>query len=199
MGIAGGTGDVQIILLAGFAGLLAGSFSMASGEYVSMGAQRDMFEHQMELERVEIEEFPEEEKRELALIYMTKGLTKEEADKVANRLFGDVEVALDTKLREEMGLSRSQFGSPWAATISSFVAFTVGALVPLISFFILEDNAAIVTSALLSAFALAVVGGVMSSLGGKSSLWGGIRMLLIGTTAAAVTFSIGSLIGITLD
>src|SRR3990172_1029238 len=132
MGFAGAQTEGKFVLLAGVAGLLAGAFSMAAGEYVSMRAQRELFERQIELERGELEAAPDEERRELALIYQAKGLSKEQAEETAARLMENPEVALDTLFREELGLDPASLGSPWGASIGSFLAFAGGAFVPVI-------------------------------------------------------------------
>ena len=200
MGVAGGTsGNPGFILLAGVAGLLSGAFSMAAGEYVSMRAQRDIFERQLEIEAWELEEQPEEEKQELVLIYQAKGLTQQEAETVAERIMADPEVALDTHAREELGLDPSQLGgSPWGAAFSSFVAFAIGALVPIFPYLVGLGTTALLTSILLSAGSLVTVGALLAYLSGKRLWWGGLRMLLAGGFAATVTFAIGTLVGVTL-
>ena len=195
MGVTGGTSDPGIILLAGVAGLVAGAFSMASGEYISMRAQRDRYEYLLEMERGELEEFPEEEREELALIYRAKGLTKEEANTVADRIMQDPEIALDTMAREELGLDPRQLGAPGIAAASSFIAFAAGAFVPVLPHTVGEGDIAFALSGILSALALVVVGSLLSALSGKHVLWGGIRMLIIGVTAATLTFGLGTLVG----
>src|SRR5437763_1515453 len=134
MGVAGAGTDPKVIMLAGVAGLLAGASSMAAGEYISISAQREMFERQIELEREELEVAPEEEEAELALIYRAKGIPQEDAENLAHRLMRDKTVALDTLTREELGLDPGELGSPWGAAISSFVSFAFGALVPLLPY-----------------------------------------------------------------
>ena len=151
------------------------------------------------MERMEIEETPEEEKEELSLIYRLKGLTKEEADILADRIMQNREVALDTMVREELGLDPSQLGSPWGATFSSLISFAIGAAVPVLPYALGIGNRAFSLSGGLSAIALITVGATLAVLSGKGVLWGGLRMLLIGMAAAGVTFGIGSLIGVTLD
>ena len=198
-GVAGGTSNPEVVLLAGVAGLVAGAFSMAAGEYVSMRADRDLAEHKIEMERRELEEIPQEEKEELALIYRLKGLTREEADLLAERIMQNPDVALDTMVREELGLNPSQLGSPWGAAISSFLSFAAGATVPVLPYALGIGDPAFVLSGALSGIALLAVGATLSSLSGKSGLRGGLRMLLIGTVAAGITFGIGSLIGSSLD
>jgi VIT1/CCC1 family predicted Fe2+/Mn2+ transporter len=197
-GVAGGTSDPQIILLAGVAGLVAGAFSMAGGEYVSMRADRDLTEHRLEMERVELQEFPEEEKEELSLIYQLKGLTQNEADILAERIMLDPEVALETMAREELGINPGQLGSPWGAAISSFFSFGTGAIVPVLPYIFSVNSIAFGLSGGLSALALFGTGTALAFVSGKNSFWGGIRMLSIGITAALVTFSVGRLIGISL-
>ncbi|MDP2726074.1 MAG: VIT1/CCC1 transporter family protein, partial [Dehalococcoidia bacterium] len=150
-GVAGGTSDPAIILLAGVAGLLAGAFSMAAGEYVSMRADRDLIEHRIEMERRELRETPEEEREELSLIYRLKGMTKEEADVLVDRIMQNPEVALSTLLREELGLDPTQLGSPWGASISSFFAFALGAVVPVLPYALRLGDKAFLLSGGLSA------------------------------------------------
>ena len=200
MGFAGAQTESSFVLLAGIAGLLAGAFSMAAGEYVSMRSQRELFERQIDLERQELEISPEEEERELSLIYQAKGLRKEEADLTAARLMEDPEVALDTLVREELGLDPSQLGAPWGAAIGSFLAFAVGASVPVIPFLFGEASTAyVVASASLSAVALFGLGAGVSLFTGRSPLYSGARQVAIGAAAATVTFVIGRIIGISTD
>ena len=174
MGVAGGTSDQDIVLLAGVAGLLAGAFSMAAGEYVSMRSQRDVYEHQISLERAEIEMWPDEEEEELALIYQAKGLSQEEARLIAKRVMSDQEIALDTMAREELGLNPSELGSPWGASLSSFSAFVTGALVPILPYIFGAGTLAIPLSAILSAGALLTVGGVLAWMTDRSAVWGAL-------------------------
>lgn len=199
MGVAGGTSNPDIVLLAGVAGLLAGAFSMAAGEYVSMRSQRDVYEHQINLERTEIEMWPEEEEEELSLIYQAKGLSKEEAEIIAKRLMADPEIALDTMAREELGLNPSELGSPWRASLSSFGAFISGAIIPILPYIFGANGMAIPLSAVLSAVALLTVGGTLAWMTNRSAVWGGLRMVIAGGAAAAVTFGVGSLIGTSIS
>jgi len=198
MGVAGGTTDPSIIVLAGAAGLFAGAFSMAAGEYVSVRSQREVYERLIELERTELAEWPEEEEAELREIYKSKGLTGEEAAAVAGRLMADPDAALDAMSREELGLSPSDLGSPWTAAISSFAAFVVGASVPLLPFLLGTGNPALVVSAGLSVLALAIVGGALALMTSRNVLWGMTRMLIAGGAAAAVTFMVGRIVGVSL-
>ena len=196
MGVSGGVGDADIVLLAGSAGLLAGAFSMAAGEYVSVRSQRDLYEYQIRQERVEIEENPEEEEEELRLIYRAKGLSDRDARRMAASVMSDPEVALDTMAKEELGLDPGQLGSPVGAAISSFLAFTAGAIVPLISYILQLGEIAFVLSAVLSGVALFAVGALLGAMTGRHPLWGAARMLLAGGLAAGITYGIGRLIGV---
>jgi VIT1/CCC1 family predicted Fe2+/Mn2+ transporter len=196
MGITGASADPHFILLAGIAGLLAGSFSMAAGEYISMQSQRELYERQIALERAEIEAMPEEEQAELAAIYRAKGFTDEEATRVAARLFRDREAALDTLIREELGLDPDQLGSPWGAAFGSLVAFAAGAAVPVLPYLVASGGPAFVASLALSLVAMFVVGIGISLLTGRSALFSGARQVFIGALAAAVTFLVGRLIGV---
>ncbi len=198
MGFAGAQTEGKFVLLAGVAGLLAGAFSMAAGEYVSMRAQREMFERQIELERDELEAAPEEEHRELVLIYQAKGLPKEQAESMAARLMENPEVALDTLVREELGLDPSALGSPWGASIGSFLAFAAGAVVPVIPFAISSSASTpfVAASAALSGLALFAVGASLSLFTGRSALLSGLRQVGLGAAAAALTFAIGRVIGV---
>lgn len=201
MGFAGAQTKGDVVLLAGVAGLLAGAFSMAAGEYVSMRAQRELFERQIDLERQELEASPDEERREISLIYQAKGVSKEQADAMAVQLMKDPEVALNTLVREELGLDPSALGSPWGAAIGSFLAFAGGAVVPVFPFFFAAANNTVPTglvilSAALSGLALFGVGASLALFTGRSPYFSGGRQLVLGAAAAALTFAIGSVIGV---
>lgn len=196
MGVAGASPDGRFIVLAGVAGLLAGASSMAAGEYISMQSQRELFERQIALEREELKIMPEVEQEELARIFRHKGLAGAEADLVAKRLMADPAHALDTMIREELGLDPDELGSPWGAAASSFVAFGIGALVPLVPFLMLSSTAAVVVSFAAALAALFLVGAGVSVLTGRGLLFSGIRQMGIGAVAAVVTFLVGRLIGV---
>jgi len=196
MGVAGAAADNKIIVLAGIAGLLAGAFSMAAGEYISMQSQRELFERQIDLEREEMKIMPESEERELAAIYRAKGLSASEANMVASRLMQDPQAALDTKVREELGLDPQELGSPWGAALYSFVAFGGGALLPLLPFLLGHGTPALVSSVGLALIALFVVGAGVSLLTGRSAIYSGVRQVVIGAAAAVVTFIVGTIIGV---
>ncbi len=195
LAVAGGTSSRSILLLAGLGGLLAGACSMASGEWLSVQSQRELFEREIAVEREELAAFPEEELEELILIYEAKGLSPEEAAALAGRLMRKPEGALDTLTREELGLSPGDLGSPWVASGSSFVCFALGALVPVTPFFFGSGTAPLVAAVALSAVALMIVGGAIAVLTGRRPLRDGLRTLFIATMAGVASFLIGNLIG----
>jgi vacuolar iron transporter family protein len=195
MGVAGAAVDSKTILLTGIAGLAAGAFSMAAGEYVSVRSQREMYEYQIGLERAELEMYPQAEAAELALIYEAKGIDKQEANRVAQALISDPVKALDTLAREELGINPEDLVSPWGAAISSFLSFAVGALVPLAPFLLGTGVHQLNMAIVLTAASLYAVGATLSLYTGRSAWMGGLRMLLIGGTAGALTFAIGRLVG----
>jgi VIT1/CCC1 family predicted Fe2+/Mn2+ transporter len=199
MGMAGAAADEKMVLLSGVAGLLAGAFSMAAGEYVSVRSQREMYEHQIDLERNELAEYPEEEAEELALIYAARGMPIEEARGYAQKTIADPERALLTLAREELGLNPEELGSPWGAAISSFCSFAIGAAIPLIPFMLLGGSRALAVSVAATALALFAVGASISLFTGRSALKDGTRMLAIGVMAGAVTYCIGYLIGVNVS
>ena len=197
MGVAGAAADSpRFILLAGVAGLLAGAFSMAAGEYISMQSQRELFERQIALERAEMEAMPEEEEAELAASYRAKGFTADEAATIAHRIFQDPKAALDMLVREELGLDPDELGSPWGAAAGSFAAFAVGAVIPVIPFLFGGGFALTALSLGLSLVALFAVGAGVSLLTGRGLLFSGFRQLGLGLAAAVVTYAIGSIIGV---
>jgi VIT1/CCC1 family predicted Fe2+/Mn2+ transporter len=195
MGVAGAAAEPNIIVLTGVAGLLAGAFSMAAGEFISMLSQREMFEHQISQEREELERYPKEEAEELALIYAARGIPLDEARDVASNLIANPEKALDTLAREELGLNPDDLGSPIGAAGSSFVAFAVGASLPLIPFLLGAGNGVAIAAA-ISGAALFAVGALLSLFSGKNAWLSGLRMLAIGAAAAAATYGIGSLFNV---
>ncbi|MEO7664995.1 MAG: VIT1/CCC1 transporter family protein [Candidatus Limnocylindrales bacterium] len=202
MGVAGAGAAAgsqgKFVLLAGIAGLLAGAFSMAAGEYISMQSQRELFERQIALERAELEAMPEEEQEELAAVYRSKGFTPEEAHTIAARMFSDPQHALDTLVREELGLDPDQLGSPWGAAFGSFVAFGIGAVVPVIPYLFGSGAAAFTIAIGASLVALFLVGAGVSLLTGRSLLFSGARQVGIGAAAAAVTWVVGNVIGVSV-
>lgn len=200
MGFAGasvaGAISNSTVLFAGLAGLLAGAFSMAAGEYVSMASQRDLFAREIEMEAQELRDKPEEEQRELELIYRAKGLPREEAERVAARIMADPTTALNTLAKEELGLDPDELGSAWKAATSSFIAFAIGASIVVIPYFFLSGVVALITAVVMAVVALIVVGGVVGRLSGRGVVFSAGRQLLWGVGAAAVTYIVGSLVGV---
>ena len=200
MGVAGAdrTGGSGV-LVAGLAGLLAGAFSMALGEWISVQSSRELYERQIAIERDELAQNPAEEQEELALIYQAKGLPEDQAHDLAARLMADRPNALDTLAREELGVDPDELGgSAWEAAISSFLLFAVGAVVPVLPFFFLSGLAAVGLSVALSTLGLFGIGAAITLLTGRSIWYSGMRQVLVGLAAAAITFGIGRLIGISL-
>jgi VIT1/CCC1 family predicted Fe2+/Mn2+ transporter len=199
MGFAGADQPRTVILLAGISGLLAGAFSMGAGEYVSMRVQREVLERMLHLEAHELGSDPEGERAELAEIYERKGVPAELADALASELSKDPATALDTHAREELGIDPAEgLGSPWGAASSSFLTFSIGALVPLVPFLFLEGTSAVIASALITALALLGVGALTARLTGRPPLLSGLRMLAIGGAAAVVTYLIGLALGVSV-
>jgi len=196
MGVAGASANGRLILLTGIAGLLAGAFSMAAGEYISMQSQRELFERQIALEAAELEAMPEEEEAELAALYMAKGFTRDEAQRIAARMFENPKTALDTLVREELGLDPDELGSPMGAAVGSFVAFAVGAAIPVVPYLFGSGPAVFAVSIVASLAALFLVGAGVSLLTGRGLLFSGFRQVAIGAAAAGVTFAVGTLIGV---
>ncbi len=200
MGMAGAAADNRLLLLTGIAGLVAGAFSMAAGEYVSVRAQREMLEYQIGLEKEELDHYPEEEAEELALIYAARGLSREDAVRLATQLSADPARALDTLAREELGLNPDDLGSPWSAALLSFVAFAVGAAIPLLPFLLSSGTTGmtLAVAITLTPAALFAVGAALSLFTGRNAWWSGTRMLGIGCAAGAVTYLIGKGLGVSL-
>lgn len=195
IGIAAANANHSFIILAGIAGLLAGACSMAAGEYVSVRSQREVFEYQIELERNELEMYPEEEMEELALIYQARGIPKDQSIKLAEILINNPNTALDTLAREELGLNPDELGSPMGAMISSFISFSLGAAIPILPFLIKYNANSLMISIVISAITLFLIGSVLSLYTNKNAIKGGLRMLLIGVAAGMITFLIGHWIG----
>jgi VIT1/CCC1 family predicted Fe2+/Mn2+ transporter len=198
MGFAGAAPSNSTILFAGLAGLLAGAFSMAAGEYVSVASQRDLFQREIELEASELRDKPEEERKELELIYRAKGLDRESAAKVAEQIMADPTTALDTLAREELGLDPSELGNPLRVALFSFVAFAIGASVVVIPYLLTSGTAALIMAVVMAVAALLVVGGVVGRLSGRGVVFSALRQLAWGTGAALVTFAVGRLVGISI-
>ena len=199
MGVAGAALDSTAILITGLAGLLASSGSMAMGEWLSVQSSRELYQRQIGIEAEELAEVPKEEAEELALIYEAKGLSKDRAREIAKQLIADEEMALDTLAREELGINPEELGgSAWQAAATSFVLFALGAIVPVLPYFVLNGLVAVGASLVLSAIALFVIGAGITLLTGRSVLFSGFCQVGIGLAAAVLTYGVGSLIGVTL-
>ena len=199
MGVAGAALSGKAILLTGMAGLLAGAISMALGEWISVQSSRELYQEQIERERVEIASDPEEEVEELVLIYRARGLSEPQARAVADRLMGDSATALETLVRDELGIDPDELGgSAREAAITSFLLFAAGAILPVIPYFFLSGTTALAASAGLSTVGLFLIGAAITLFTGRPVLYSGTRQVLFGLAAAAVTFSVGKLIGVTI-
>ena len=199
MGVAGATLAGSSVLIAGIAGLLAGSISMALGEWLSVQSSRELYENQLRTEAEEIETAPEEEAEELALIYEARGIPPESARALASQIMSNKETALDTLAREELGIDPSELGgSAWEAAITSFVLFALGAIIPVSPFIFTGGMPAVYISIGLSAIGLFGLGAAITLFTGKPVWKSGMRMVVFGLLAAAVTFGIGRLIGVSV-
>lgn len=203
MGVAGAVASAELgpetIVLSGMAGLVAGAFSMAMGEWISVQGSRESVSRQLQIESDELEAFPEEEAEELRLIYQAKGLPAEQAKAVADRLLADPTTALDVMAREELGIDPDELGgSPWQAAITSFVLFALGAIIPVIPFLVSSGVPAIVTSVIASAVGLFALGAAITLFTGRGVLFAGTRQTAIGLGAAIVTYGVGTLLGVSV-
>ena len=200
MGIAGAQFSNLQVFVAGLAGILAGACSMAMGEWLSVQSSRELYEKQIAIEAEELREAPEEEAKELALIYEAKGISREEAERLAGQVMKDREKALETLTREELGIDPNTLGgSAWEAAGTSFTLFALGAVIPVIPLFFFEGPSAIPACLIASSLGLFLIGSLPSLFPGRSFLFSGSRQLAIGLAAAAVTFLIGRWIGVSLS
>jgi VIT1/CCC1 family predicted Fe2+/Mn2+ transporter len=195
LGFAGANPGHSVIRLAGLAGLVAGGFSMGSGEYLSMKAQKELLESEIEKERKALADNPLEEQQELRQIFIDRGIEEELADRLSIDLMRDPDLALRTHTREELGVDPSATGSPWMAAISSFWAFVVGAFIPLLPWLWSSTGNQIYWSIGLAAVGAAVVGGAIGWFTRRGVLRSAVRQLVIATLAAVVTFGVGRLVG----
>jgi VIT1/CCC1 family predicted Fe2+/Mn2+ transporter len=195
LGIAGANPGGSIVRLAGVAGLVAGSFSMASGEYLSMTAQRELMERELEVERRALKGSPEGEAAELRGMYVKRGIDPTVADDMVAEVMQDPDLALETHAREELGIDTERLGSPWQAAAASFVTFALGAFIPLLPWLFTSGTAAIVASVVLSAVAALVVGVVLATFTERPRLASALRQLAVTAVAAAVTYGVGRAIG----
>jgi VIT1/CCC1 family predicted Fe2+/Mn2+ transporter len=196
LGVAGADADPGVVRLAGLAGLVAGAVSMAAGEYVSMSAQKELLERELDVERRSLEEDPHAERRELAAVYRSRGLDHEVAEQVSAELMEEPEVALEVHAREELGVNPNSLGSPYAAAVSSLLAFMVGAIVPLLPWFVTEDAPAVASSIGLGAVAALLIGAAIGVSTGRGPWLSALRQLGVGALAGATTYGIGHFLGV---
>jgi len=197
MGIAGATSGNDEVLLAGMAGLLAGALSMALGEWISVKSSQELYENQMALEMEELEVNPAGEEKEIALIYMSKGIPEIQARQMATEIMKDKSKAHEILVKEELGINSEELkGSAMEAAITSFLLFGVGAIIPVFPFFFLSGSNAVILSAAVSAVGLFIIGSAITLFTGKSIWYSGMRQVIFGLGAAAITYAIGSLIGV---
>jgi vacuolar iron transporter family protein len=199
MGVAGAALNERTILITGLAGLLAGAGSMALGEWLSVQSARELYAHQIEAEEEELKTMPQEEEEELALIYQARGLDEAQAREFAASVMANPETALDTLAREELGIDPDELGgSAWVAAFTSFLLFSMGAIVPVLPFFFAGDRTAVLLSVAFSGVALFTVGAAITLFTGRSVFFSGSRQVAFGLAAAALTFSIGRLVGVSI-
>lgn len=198
LGMMGAQVSAHYIILTGIAGLLAGACSMASGEYISVRSQREMYEYQIALEKQELAEYPEEEIEELNLIYQARGVPPDEAEKLATLMINNPETGLNALAREELGINPDDLVSPIGAMLSSFIAFSIGALIPLLPFLFYEASWDILASIAVTSLALFTTGAILSLFTNRNPFLLGLRMLCVGAIAGSITYIIGSWIGIKL-
>lgn len=196
VGFAGANTGAGLVRLAGLAGLIGGAVSMAAGEYISMTAQTELLERELEMERIELRRSPEAERRELAQIYRSRGVDETTADQLATALSRNPELALETHAREELGIDPNALGRPVSAALSSFVTFSIGASIPLSPYFFTSGTAALVTAVVLSLVAALAVGGFLARFTGRPMGRSAGRQLLFSAVPAAATFALGSAVGV---
>jgi VIT1/CCC1 family predicted Fe2+/Mn2+ transporter len=194
LGVAGAHPAAGVVRLAGFAGLVAGAFSMAAGEYVSMTAQKELLHRELDVERKSLRDSPKQERAELVAVYEQRGVRREVAEEVAKALMSSPERALETHSREELGVNPQQTGEPKKAAASSFVSFAVGAVIPLLPWFFISGVGAIIASIVLGTVSALAIGWGLGVATGRSPWKGAVRQLGIAAVAAAVTYGVGSLL-----
>jgi VIT1/CCC1 family predicted Fe2+/Mn2+ transporter len=196
LGFAGANPGHNIVRLAGLAGLVAGGFSMASGEYISVRAQKELLEYEIGVERKSIADSPVQETEELRQLFVDRGIDVELAGRLSQDLMRDPEMALRTHTREELGVDPSTTGSPWGAAISSLFSFAIGAFIPLLPWILTTSGDPIVWSIVLAVLAAGGVGGVIGWFTRNGIFKWALRQIFVGAFAAAVTFGIGRLVGV---
>ncbi len=195
LGVAAARPEAETVVLAGVSGLLAGAASMAAGEYVSMKAQNELIERELEIERRSLSEQPLEERQELEALYRSRGIEAEHAEAMAEAVMADPDVALEVHAREELGVDPDSVGDPFGAAASSFLAFAVGAIVPLVPWFVGDGNGAVVASIVLGLLATASVGALLAVFTERSLVASAGRQVGFAVAACLLTFGIGTLIG----
>ncbi|MBL7858674.1 MAG: VIT1/CCC1 transporter family protein [Cyclobacteriaceae bacterium] len=199
MGVAGATAGEGGVLLTGLAGMLAGALSMALGEWISVKSSQELYENQMQIEMEELENNPEGEMRELALIYMAKGIPEDQANEMASSIMQDKDHAHEVLVKEELGIDADELkGSAAEAAIYSFILFSIGAVIPVLPFMFTQGTQAIIISVAGSAMGLFLIGGAITLFTGKNVWYSGFRQVFFGLAAAAITFGIGKLIGVSI-
>jgi VIT1/CCC1 family predicted Fe2+/Mn2+ transporter len=196
LGFAGANPGAGLVRLAGLAGLIGGAVSMAAGEYISMTAQAELLERELNMERIELHRRPEGERKELSEIYQSRGVDRETADQLAAALMRDPEMALETHAREELGIDPNSLGRPVSASVASFASFAVGAVIPLMPWFFTSGTAAVVASVVLGIVAALGVGTFLSRFTGRSAMASALRQLLWSAIPAALTFALGNAVGV---
>lgn len=196
LGVAAANPVAGYVRLAGLAGLIGGSVSMAAGEYISMTAQKELLQRELEMERLELKRRPEQERRELVQLYRSRGIEADMAEDLAEALMRDPKVALETHAREELGIHPDALGAPVAAAVSSFLAFAAGAMIPLFPWFLTTGTAAVVASVVLGMIAAVAVGGALARFTGRPVARSAGRQLLWSAVPAAATYVIGSAVGV---
>lgn len=198
LGIAGASTDGSLVRLAGISGLLAGAVSMAAGEWVSVRAQNELIERELEIERRSLAENPVAETRELAAIYRDRGLHPEKAHELAEGIMADPEIALDVHAREELGVNPDAVGRPAVVAVASFIAFSLGAFVPLAPWLFADGSGAVIASVILGIVAAAIVGTAIAVFTERSKAGTACRQVLVAAGACGATYLIGSLLGVSV-
>jgi VIT1/CCC1 family predicted Fe2+/Mn2+ transporter len=196
LGFAGANPGPGLVRLAGLAGLIGGAVSMAAGEYISMTAQAELLERELEMERLELRRRPDAERRELAQIYRARGVDEATANQLAAALSADPDLALQTHAREELGIDPDSLGEPVKAAASSFVTFSLGASIPLVPYFFATGTAALVAAVVLGVVAALAVGAFLATFTGRPMVISAGRQLLFSAVPAAITYAIGSAVGV---
>lgn len=195
LGFAGANPGHDLVRLAGLAGLVAGAFSMGSGEYLSMRSQKELFEYEFNVERQALLDTPDQERQELREIFIGRGIDAELAERLSTDLMRNPDLALRTHTREELGIDPSATGSPWTASISSFLFFSIGAFIPLIPWIVTSAGNVMWWSIALAGVATIAVGGAVGRFTRRGTLFSATRALLIMALASAVTYGVGNLVG----